>query len=146
MSPTNFRRAAVRAALPTLLAGALVAAVPALMKAQQTGTITGTVRSATNGQPLAGAQVSIPAINAGILANNVGRYLIPNVPVGTHTVSVTFIGFETVTAEVSVTAGGAVVQNFEMRSEAISLEGVIVTGTAGAARRREIGNSVSQLN
>ncbi|MDE2679576.1 MAG: SusC/RagA family TonB-linked outer membrane protein [Gemmatimonadota bacterium] len=146
MSPTNFRRAAARAALPTLLAGALVATVPALIEAQQTGTITGTVRSATNGQPLAGAQVSIPAINAGIMANNVGRYLIPNIPVGTHTVTVTFIGYETVEAEVTVTAGGAAVENFEMRSEAISLEGVVVTGTAGAARRREIGNSVSQLN
>ena len=61
----------MRAALPTLLAGTLVAAGPALMAAQQSGTITGTVRSATNGQALAGAQVSIPAINAGILANNV---------------------------------------------------------------------------
>ena len=146
MSPTSFRRAAMRAAFPTLLAGALVASVPALMEAQQTGNITGTVRNATNGQSLAGAQVSIPAINAGILANNVGRYLIPNVPVGTHTMTVTFIGYETVTAEVTVTAGGAVVQDFEMRSEAISLEGVVVTGTAGAARRREVGNSINQLN
>jgi TonB-linked SusC/RagA family outer membrane protein len=39
-----------------------------------------------------------------------------------------------------------VVADFALRSEAIALEGVVVTGTAGSARRREVGNSVSQIN
>ena len=146
MSTARVRRAVARTALHQLLvAAALVATVQAPVAAQ-TGTITGAVRSVTNGQPIAGAQVSIPAINAGVLANNVGRYLLSNVPAGTHTVEVQYIGYSMASAEVTVTADGAVVQDFELRSEAISLEGVIVTGTAGASRRREIGNSVSQLN
>ena len=145
MSPTNFSRAAGRAALPSLFAALLVALVPVLSEAQ-TGTVTGVVRSATNQQPLAGAQVAIPALDAGRLANNVGRYVLPNIPVGTHTMEVTYLGYSTATAEITVTEGGATVQNFEMRSEALSLEGIVVTGTAGAARRREIGNSVSQIN
>jgi TonB-linked SusC/RagA family outer membrane protein len=134
-----------RAAAPLLGAAVLLAAAQAPARAQ-TGNITGVVRNATNGQPLAGAQVGIPALNTGIQANNVGRYVLQNVPAGTHTVEVRFIGYGTVTAEVVVPADGAVIQDFEMRSEAISLEGVVVTGTAGAARRREIGNSVTQLN
>ena len=146
MSTARVRRAVARTALHQLLvAAALVATVQAPVAAQ-TGTITGAVRSVTNGQPIAGAQVSIPAINAGVLANNVGRYLLSNVPAGTHTVEVQYIGYSIRSAEVTVTADGAVIQDFELRSEAISLEGVIVTGTAGASRRREIGNSVSQLN
>ena len=104
------------------------------------------MRSATNGQPIPGAQVAIPELNVGILANNVGRYLLPNVPAGTHTVEVQYIGYSAVSAEVTVTVGQAAIQDFDLRSEAISLEGVVVTGTAGAARRREIGNSISQLN
>ncbi|MCY4399063.1 MAG: TonB-dependent receptor [Gemmatimonadetes bacterium] len=140
------RRAVGRAAIhPLLIAAALVATVQAPAMAQ-TGSITGSVRSATNGQPIAGAQVAIPELNMGILANNVGRYLLQNVPAGTHTMQVQYIGYSATTAEVTVTADGAVVQDFDLRSEAISLEGVVVTGTAGAARRREIGNSVSQLN
>ena len=140
------RRAVGRAAIhPLLIAAALVATVQAPAMAQ-TGSITGSVRSATNGQPIAGAQVAIPELNVGILANNVGRYLLQNVPAGTHTMQVQYIGYSATTAEVTVTADGAVVQDFDLRSEAISLEGVVVTGTAGAARRREIGNSVSQLN
>ena len=145
MSPGSIRRASGRIALPLLAAAVLIGTVQTPLAAQ-TGTVTGTVRSATNGQPIPGAQVAIPELNIGVLANNVGRYLLPNVGAGTHTVQVQYIGYTTSTAEVTVTAGDAAIQDFELRSEAISLEGVIVTGTAGAARRREIGNSVSQLN
>ena len=146
MSPTHFYRAVGRAAHQPLLIAALLVATVQAPVAAQTGTITGSVRSATNGQPIAGAQVAIPELNIGILANNVGRYLLQNVPAGTHTMQVRYIGYTATTAEVTVTADGALVQDFGLRSEAISLEGVVVTGTAGAARRREIGNSVSQLN
>jgi TonB-linked SusC/RagA family outer membrane protein len=146
MSPTSIGKAVGRAATTPLLAAALTVATVAAPLAAQTGTITGVVRSATNGQPIAGAQVAIPELNTGILANNVGRYLLQNVPAGTHTVQVQYIGYSASSMDVTVAAGGAVIQDFELRSEAISLEGVVVTGTAGAARRREIGNSISQLN
>ena len=145
MSPGSIRRASGRIALPLLAAAVLIGTVQAPALAQ-TGTVTGAVRSAANGQPIPGAQVAIPELNIGILANNVGRYLLQNVPAGTHTVQVQYIGYTALTAEVTVTAGDATIQDFSLRSEAISLEGVIVTGTAGAARRREIGNSVSQIN
>lgn len=114
--------------------------------AQATGQVTGTVRDATNGQPISGAQVSIPSLNLGALANNVGRFLLLNVPAGTHTVHVDYIGYGSGEMEVTVAAGQTATADFRLRSEAISLEGVVVTGTAGAARRREIGNSITQIN
>lgn len=112
----------------------------------QTGTVTGTVRSASNGSAIVGAQVSVTTLNTGILTNNVGRYVLVGIPAGTHTVGVQYIGYLSQTMEVTVTADGAATADFELRSDAISLEGVVVTGTAGAARRREIGNSVSSIN
>ena len=112
----------------------------------QTGTVTGTVRNASNGSAIAGAQVSISALNTGILTNNVGRYVLVGVPAGTHTVEVRYIGYSAATVEVTVASGGAATADFELRSDAVSLEGVVVTGTAGAARRREIGNSVSSIS
>jgi len=116
------------------------------VSAQATGTITGSVRNATNGQPISGAQVSIPDLNLGALANNIGRYLLLNVPAGTHTVRVTYIGFGQEEQQVTVVAGQTVTVDFSLKDEAISLEGVVVTGTAGSARRREIGNSIDQIN
>lgn len=114
--------------------------------AQATGTVTGVVTNSLTGETIAGAQISIPGTGVGTLGNNVGRYVLLNVPAGTQSIQAEFIGYGTMTVEVNVPAGGSVVVDFVLRSEAIALEGVVVTGTAGSARRREIGNSISQIN
>ena len=137
-------RFAVRLLLGVCLTAALAVGAPSLDA--QTGTVTGTVRNAVNGQAVAGAQVAITELSIGILSNNVGRYVLVGVPAGTHTVEVRYIGYTTESMEITVPEGGAATADFELRSDAISLEGVVVTGTAGAARRREIGNSVSSIS
>jgi TonB-dependent SusC/RagA subfamily outer membrane receptor len=114
--------------------------------AQATGSVTGVVRNAVSGEPIAGAQVSILGTGIGVLANNVGRFLVLNIPAGEVTVRAQFIGYTTMNQTVNVPAGGTVTVEFALRSEAISLEGVVVTGTAGQARRREVGNSIAQIN
>ncbi len=114
--------------------------------AQQTGTVTGTVTNATSGNPVVGAQVQVAGTSLGQLTNNAGRFVLLNVPAGERTVRAVYIGFGTVEQTVNVPAGGSATVDFEMRSEAISLEGVVVTGTAGSARKREIGNAISQIN
>ena len=113
--------------------------------AAQTGTITGSVQDAVSQAPIAGAQVSIVGTSLGQLANNVGRYLIINVPAGQHTVRVDMIGYGSAEIEVTVVADGAATADFNIRQDAIALEGMVVTGTAGQARRREVGNSISQV-
>ncbi|MGY8776495.1 MAG: TonB-dependent receptor plug domain-containing protein, partial [Longimicrobiales bacterium] len=115
------------------------------LAAQSTGTITGLVRDGLNLAPLAGAQVSIEGTGIGGLVNNVGRFLLLNVPAGTQTVNVTMIGYGAGTATLTVTAGGTASNNFDLREQALSLEGVVVTGTAGQARRREVGNSIESV-
>ncbi len=116
------------------------------VKAQGTGTVSGTVTNVTTGTPVAGAQISIVGTTLGTLTGNVGDYTIANVPAGQHTVRVEFIGFGAVEEQIAVQAGATVTADFELRTEAISLDAVVVTGTAGQARRREIGNSISQIS
>ena len=146
MSRSNVCNGILRRTMRTLTVAAFAVLVGWAPAQAQTGTVTGSVRDGTNGQPIAGSQVSIPALNIGALANNVGRFLLLNVPAGTHSVQFQYIGYGTETMEVTVTAGGTATADARLRSEAISLDAVIVTGTAGAARRREIGNSVTQIN
>ena len=50
------------------------------------------------------------------------------------------------TGQISVAAGQTVEADFSMQSVALGLDEIVVTGTAGAARRREIGNTVSQID
>ena len=146
MSRSVVCKGILRRTLRTLTVAAFAVMVGWAPAQAQTGTVTGSVRDGTNGQPIAGAQVSIPSLNIGALANNVGRFLLLNVPVGTHSVQFQYIGYGSETIEVTVAAGQTATSDARLRSEAISLEGVVVTGTAGSARRREIGNSITQIN
>ena len=146
MSLSVVRNGILRIASRSFFVAAFAVMVAGAPAQAQTGTVTGTVRDATNGQPISGAQVSIPALNIGALANNVGRFLLLNVPAGTHEVQFQYIGYGNETMEVTVAAGQTATSDARLRSEAISLEGVVVTGTAGASSRREIGNSISQIN
>ncbi|MDE0257082.1 MAG: carboxypeptidase-like regulatory domain-containing protein [Gammaproteobacteria bacterium] len=91
-------------------------------------------------------QVYIPTLQVGALAQENGRYLLVNVPAGTHVLRTERIGFRPVEQEVTVVAGQAVEANFILDEDALALDEIIVTGTAGQARRREVGNTVAQIN
>ncbi len=116
-------------------------AVPAL--AQQ---VTGRVTHNETLRPLAGAQVSIPGSRLGALANAEGRFVIVNVPVGTHSVVAQIIGYGTQERSVTVTAGQIVTVDFQLQTEALGLDEIVVTGTVGNIQRRAVGNVVGTLN
>ena len=125
---------------------ALVGFGAAEIAAQNTGTVTGLVLDNSVQIPLAGAQMTVDGTPIGGLVNNTGRYLLLNVPAGEQTITAQIIGYGTQTLTVTVVAGETATLDFNLRQEALSLEGVIVTGTAGAARRKEIGNAISAVS
>lgn len=112
----------------------------------QTGQITGTVTNAASGGPLSEVQVYIEGLNQGSLTRANGRYLILNVPVGSYEVTAQRIGFGTATMSVTVTVDGTVTADLAMEAQALGLDEIVVTGAAGAATRREIGNTIAQIN
>src|SRR5688572_7523988 len=126
------------------LAMLVLLATPMLAQAQ--GTITGRVVQSSTLRPLAGAQVSIPGSGIGALANNDGRFLLVNVPVGQRVVRVEIIGFGQQEQTVTVTQGQTVAADFTLETQALGLDEIVVTGTAGGQQRRAIGNVVGSLN
>jgi len=126
-----------------LLGSLLVFAPPAA--AQEPGRITGQVTDAQSGQPLGEVQVFIPGSGIGTLTRANGRFIILNVTPGTHTLRAERIGMSAANQQVTVVAGQAVDVNFQMTTQALGLDEIVVTGTAGAARRREIGNTIAQV-
>lgn len=133
-----------RAAPPLALAGLLSLATAGTASAQ-TGTVTGGVAQ-EDGRPLSAVQVHLAGTGLGTLSNVNGRYIVINVPVGTHTLVALRIGFATQEFQITVSAGQATVQDIQLATEALGLDEIVVTGTAGAARRREIGNTIGQIN
>jgi TonB-dependent starch-binding outer membrane protein SusC len=126
-----------------VLAGLL--ALTSWSSAQAQGSLTGIVTDAQSRRPLSSAQVFIVGSGFGGLTNASGRFLIANVPAGQHTLRVELIGFTPAQQAVSVTTGQATSINLELREEALSLDEIVVTGTAGQARRREVGNQIAQV-
>ena len=117
------------------------------MEAQaQTGQITGTVTAANTGAPLSEVQVYLVGRDQGTLTRSDGRYLILNIPAGTYELRAERIGYGAGTETVQVTAGGTASLDFRLGEQALGLDEIVVTGTAGASRRREIGNAISQIN
>lgn len=133
-----------RAAFGSLALAALTLA-PGAIQAQETGRIVGQVTAATNMRPLEGAQVVVEGLRIGGLTNSEGRFLILNVPAGTHTVRVENLGFAAASQQVTVTAGGTATVDFTLTETAVALEELVVTGTAAEVRAREVGNALDAI-
>lgn len=127
-------------------ASALLLGTAASAAAQEGGTLTGQIINEVTGQGIGAAQVSLVGTSLGTVAGPNGRYLIPNVPPGTYDVQVMRIAFGSMTQQATISVGETTVLDFQLGQQAVSLEEVVVTGTAGAARRREIGNSIASID
>src|SRR5437660_11251909 len=126
------------------VAAATLLSASALTAQTQTGTVSGRV-AAENGQPLVGAQVHLVGTGLGTRAGDNGQYSIVNVPVGEYRLRAQMIGHRPVEHAVAVTAGQTTTQDIVLKQQALSLDALVVTGTAGQARQREVGNSITQL-
>ncbi|TVP42357.1 MAG: TonB-dependent receptor, partial [Gemmatimonadales bacterium] len=83
---------------------------------------------------------------SGTLTDRDGRYRLPGLEAGEVEIRVAFLGYATQVRQVTVPGSGQVVLDFLLSEEALSMDGIVVTGTAGQARRREVGNAVAQLD
>lgn len=134
-------------------AGVLVAALALLLlpppetaEAQQTGTVAGQVTDVRTMRPLAGAQIQIVGTTRGTLAAQNGTFEIGNVTPGSYTVRVQMLGFRSEEAEVDVVAGQTANVDFQLTQTALALDEIVVTGQAGEAQRRSVGNAVSSIS
>ena len=121
----SLRRSVRPLALPLL---ALCASLPDSLSAADAGVIAGTISNAATGNLLEGAKVTIKVLGIGGFADNTGRYVLTGVPAGTHELEVSYIGLDTVQAQVAVSAGGRAERNFDLTTGIYKLEAFKVTG------------------
>ena len=122
----------------TLAAGAL--------PAQSTGTIRGRVTEAGGGRPISDVQVTVSGTSLGAVSNASGDFVISGVPSAAVELGARRIGYQRRTLTVTVPAGSEVRVDIALNQTASQLDAIVVTGTAGEAERRTIGNAVTQLN
>jgi TonB-linked SusC/RagA family outer membrane protein len=134
----------VRALLVVAAAFALIAPVRSLA-AQQTGTIRGTITDAGSQRPVGDVQVTVVGTQLGALSGPNGQYTIANVPAGQRVIRARRLGFNAADKTVTV-SNDPITADFAMTQSATQLQQLVVTGTAGAAERKTVGNSITQLN
>jgi TonB-linked SusC/RagA family outer membrane protein len=119
--------------------GALGIVMPAtLPPAFDSATVTGRVTNET-GAPVSAAVVTIPSLRLNATTNDAGVYRIP-VPSAvfvarSDSLRVTRLGYRPATVRFTL-ASGRVTVDVTLTSQAVSLEQVVVTGTAGNQERR----------
>jgi len=97
-------------------------------------TLEGTIRQAGTGAPLAGVQVSVPALGLGGITDPGGHYEVGDIPAGTHTVDITRIGFATETREVTLADGQVMRLDLELHETALAIEGLVAVGSRARPR------------
>ena len=121
--------------LGVLISGAL---------AGTTGKISGTITTQDSGEPLIGVNVVVEGSTVGASTDEDGYYSILNVPVGTHMVHVSYIGYQDIVQQnVRINLDLTTELNFEMTQQTLELGGeVIVTAERKLIRKNETNTNV----
>lgn len=124
-----------------LLFGAFLA--PAVYA--QTSTVSGTVLDSRTGDPIPGANIFITEIARGAAANIDGEFAIANVPYGTYTFRVTFIGYADAVQTVDINQAQTNLQ-FELNEDFVGLGEVIVTGQGSGIKKDRLSTTVDVVS
>ncbi len=102
--------------------------------AQDKATLIGSVTDSDDGSPLPGANIVLVGTTIGAASSGSGNFTVGNIPPGTYTVKVSFIGYETSeTADVVFSAGETITMNFSLVLTGIQFNPIVAT----ASRRPE---------
>lgn len=97
--------------------------------AQYTQIIKGSVTDIESKYPLTGVTIAVIDIepNIGTASDENGEFVIENVPVGKHTLQLSYIGYNSITVPgVLVTSAKEVIVNFEMEESATQMDEVVI--------------------
>ena len=120
----------VQAGRRGVVLGLLALAFAASSAFAQTGRIEGTVRSATTGDALANAQVSVVGRRLSATTDARGFYRVSDVPPGTYTLRAALVGYSPVSVtNVAVSAGLPATADTRVSAAGGLLEEGVVTGT-----------------
>ena len=130
-----------------LAGSALALVLAANTAAAQTGVVSGSVTDANTGRPLQQVRVQIVGNQQAVTATDPnGRFLIRNVPVGDVTLRVQQLGYRPETRPITIKSNDTVTVDLRLSGSAVELEQVVVTGTGGAAERRQVGASIAEVD
>lgn len=114
--------------------------------AVENGQITGKITEAKTNLELPGANIRLIGTKLGAASDLTGRFVIPRVPAGSYEIEVSYLGYKSETAQVSVTAGDKVNQDFSLETTAISGQEVVVWGARAKGQAQALNQQKNASN
>jgi hypothetical protein len=108
----------------------------------QSGSIQGTVTDNDSGEPLPATNIYLAELQRGASTDANGEYSIDNLPAGTYTLRVTYIGYSTVTRQAEVT-DGVTTLDFQMTQSSRNLDEQVLVGFGETSKRNLTGSVAS---
>ena len=99
--------------------------------------IVGHVLDKSNGEHIPFASISVKGTILGTVSNATGHYRIANVPIGTHTLVASFVGYNPQEIQISIEEGKTAEVNFELEENPLMLSQVVVSASRYETNRRE---------
>lgn len=103
--------------------------------------VTGIVIDADSEEPIIGASVLIKGTNIGTITDTNGKYELGNIPAGSKTLTISFVGMRTI--EVPITTSKS--QKIVMKPDAQLIDEVVVVAY-GTAKRESITGAIASVN
>src|SRR5262245_34912395 len=110
------------------------------------GTISGKVTDRTTARPINGATVMLDGSARRTSTGEDGTFRIIDVTAGSHQLEVRYIGYMPSSRTITVVNDQTIAVNFALQAVPVIFERMIITGTPGATRLKEIGNSVGSID
>lgn len=110
------------------------------------GTIEGTVTEQGTGDPIPGVNVIVQGTTIGSSTNADGEFVVRGVPQGSQVIEARFIGYKVARKNIEVVSDETLTVNFQLVDASLEMDQIVVTGTGGQTRRKEIGNSLESIS
>lgn len=111
-----------------------------------TGKLSGTIKDASTGEPLVGANILLEGTSFGAATNIDGEYVILNIPPGKYRVKISFIGYETtIITDVVVIVDQTTLLSASLKPQTLQVGEVVVKAQRGMIQK-DLTSSISVVS
>lgn len=114
--------------------------------AQKSGVISGKVTDSEGNLSLPGANITLDQGNKYTISNQIGSFEFLNIPEGTYTVTVNYIGYISSSQEVTVESGKNSVVNFVLSTNSNEIEQIVIVGQILKGQARALNQQKNKQN
>lgn len=97
------------------------------------------------GEHLPFVTISIKGTTIGTVSDDTGHYKLNHLPVGTITLQASSVGYRTAEKEITLVEGKTIEVNFEVETDVLGLDEIVVTGSRNENKRSESPTIVNSL-